>query len=99
MADVSASDIEAYISGVINLDAATVSEVAPVAAQAALELANVSILDVTDVETFLTGLNAIRREATNGAVLRVLRKYQDQFADSTLTPAEAIQSIIDLIGG
>lgn len=99
MADISTGEIEAYITEVIGENAGTVAEVAPVAAQAAVEFAGLTIHETLDPAVFMSGLLRMRRDATGAALIRILRGYQQQYADSTLTPSQVLQEIIEQNGG
>jgi len=81
VADVSASDIEAYVTDVINSDALKVSDVASVAAQAALEISGVALPPNTpNGKEFVASLSAYRQRLIKDYLSKVLRDYAVEFA-------------------
>lgn len=95
MADVSASDIEAYVSGVINLDALSVADVASVAAQAAVEVSGLTMPPSSDGKAFIGALGLYRQQAITAYLGVVLRQYAQEYegVDASVAFVEVAQII------
>lgn len=95
MADVTASDIEAYVASVIVSDAGTVADIAPVAAQAAVNVSGLTMPPSSDGKAFMASL-AFYRQATITAYLgQILRQYAQDYAgvDASIAFVEVAQII------
>jgi hypothetical protein len=99
MAEVSTAQIEAYVASVIDDTATTVAEVSPSAAQAAVEITGLTIHQTADAQVFMNALLTMRRSATTDTLLRILKGYQQQYADTSLSVSQVLQEIIDQNGG
>jgi len=95
MADVTASDIEAYVTGVINQDAPTVADVAPVAAQAAVEISGLTMPPSSDGKAFMGALGSYRQQTITAYLSVVLRQYAQEYAgvDAAIAFVEVAQII------
>ena len=95
MADVSASDIEAYIADVINLNATSVADVASVAAQAAVELSGLTMPPASDGRAFMNALFSYRQATVSAYLSQVLRQYAKDYAgiDASVAFVEVAQLI------
>ena len=95
MADVTASDIEAYVTDVINSDALKVSDVASVAAQAAVELSGLTMPPASDGRAFMGALSSYRQQTITAYLSVVLRQYAKEYAgvDASIAFVEVAQII------
>ena len=94
MADVSASDIEAYVVGVINLDAATVAEVAPVAAQTAADFANLGMPAQSQFADWMKLVPAFRDRSIKYGLSVRLATYLARYEGTDKTAVQVLQEII-----
>lgn len=95
MADVTASDIEAYVANVIASDAGTVAEIAPVAAQAAVQISGLTMPPASDGKAFIGSLATYRQETITAYLGQILRQYAQDYAgtDASVAFVEVAQII------
>ena len=95
MADVTASDIEAYVANVINLEAVNVSDVASVAAQAAVEVSGLTMPPSSDGKAFIGSLASYRQATITAYLSQILRQYAQDYAgvDASIAFVEVAQII------
>ena len=86
--------IENYIAGVINQDASTVSEVAPIAAQAAVEASGLTFSPAHSADEFVTRLSDYTDAISKRYLVRVLTMSLPNYENTDLTPTEVLQEII-----
>jgi len=86
--------IETYIEGLINLDAATVAEVAPVAAQAAVEFSSLVIATSVDPSLFLPSLLDTKTRYFKTIAKSMLEKARVDYTGTSLSVDEVLQEII-----
>lgn len=94
MADVSASDIEAYVAGVINQDALTVAEVAPVAAQTAADFANLGMPAQSQYADWKRIVPAFRDRSIRYGLSVRLATYLARYEGTDKTAVQVLQEII-----
>jgi hypothetical protein len=94
MSEASPAEIESYVASVIETLAGDVSQVAPVAAQAAVEMSGLTIPIVDDGAGFIEKLSdyCVRLRTVHWSEFLV--RLRDQYADSDLTPAEMLDEVI-----
>jgi hypothetical protein len=95
MADVTASDIEAYVTSVIVSDATSVADVAPIAAQAAVEIASLTMPPSSDGKAFMGSLASYRQATITAYLGQILRQYAQDYAgtDASVAFVEVAQII------
>ena len=86
--------IETYIEGLINLDAATVAEVAPIAAQAVVEFSSLVIATSVDPALFLPSLLEAKARWFNTIAKSMLEKARVDYEGTLLSVDEVLQEII-----
>ncbi len=91
--------IENYIAGVINQDASTVAEVAQVAAQTAVAMSNLKIVESVSQNDFLGQLVSYNQKVRTTYLIEFLTDLKTQYANSLLTPEEIFDEIISLLTG
>lgn len=95
MANVTASEIEAYVADVINQDASSVAEVAVVAAQAAVQISGLTMPPSSDGKAFMGALGSYRQQTVTAYLGFVLEQYAQQYAgiDASIAFSEIAQII------
>lgn len=86
--------IENYIAGVINQDASTVAEVAKVAAQTAVDFANLGMPAQTEFSQWLATVPAYREKCINYGLSVRLATYLARYEGTDKTAVQVLEEII-----
>jgi hypothetical protein len=95
MTDINIKDIQTYIEDVINTDALLVSDVAPIAAQTAADLANLGMPNQSPMSMWLELIPAFREKSIKYGLSVKLATYLSLYDGTTKTAVEVLQEIIN----